>query len=182
MYISIYLLVIGIIYVFIDSSTKKDKKVLIDIKEMRKNINDNLKDIKKITKDTIQNIKDEDFDYTKLDRDIEGIKYELENAKNKKKEALDTFENETREKIINTIQSANRAELVEIEKELSSAREELLTTEKKYTDKKLEISEKFEIKIGKNNMTIDKINMLINALDKSTEDIDLNKLIESTLK
>ena len=128
-YIAIYLFAIGIIYIIIDSTTKKDKKALLDIKELRKNIKDNIKDIVKITKNTIRNIKDEDFDYTKLDREIEGIKYELENANNKKKEALETFENDTRQKIIDQIQSANKNELINIEKELLSAHEELADTD-----------------------------------------------------
>ena len=181
-YIAIYLFVVGILYLFIDSATKKDKKALLDIKELRKNIKDNIKDIMKITKDTVKNIKDEDFDYTKLDRDIEGIKFELENANNKKKEALETFENVTREKIIDDIKSANKQELIDIEKELLSAHEELATLEKKYTDLRLEISEKYEIKLGKNNTSVEKINQLMNALDKSNEEIELSKLIETVNK
>ena len=181
-YIAVYLLVIGVIYIFIDNTTKKDKRALLDIKELRKNIKDNLKDILKITKNTIKNIKDEDFDYTKLDRDIEGIKYELENANNKKKEALETFENDTREKIIDQIKSAHKQETIEIEKELLSAHEELANLEKKYTDLRLNISENYEIKLGKSNTTVEKINQLMNTLDKSTEEMDLNKLIESSNK
>lgn len=181
-YIAVYLLVIGVIYVIIDNITKKDKKVLLDIKELRKNIKDNLKDILKITNHTIKNVKDEDFDYTKLDRDIEGIKFELENANNKKKEALETFENETREKIIDQIKSNNKQELINIEKELLSAHEELASLEKKYTDLRLKISENYEIKLGKNNTTVDKINQYMNALDKSNEEIELSKLIENTNK
>ena len=182
MYIAVYLLFIGALYVLIDSATKKDKKALLDIKELRKNIKDNIKDIAKITKHTIENIKDEDFDYTKLDRDIEGIRFELENANNKKKEALDTFENETREKIIDEIKSASKSDLINIEKELLSAHEELADTEKKYTDLRLKISEKYEVKLGKNNTNVDKINQLLNQLDKTNEEIDLSKLIDATNK
>ena len=181
-YIAIYLFVIGALYVFIDNTTKKDKKVLLDIKELRKNIKDNVKDIVKITKDTVKNIKEEDFDYTKLDRDIEGIKFELENANNKKKEALDAFENVTREKIIDDIKSAHKQELINIEKELLSAHEELATLEKKYTDLRLKISEDYEIKLGKNNTSVEKINQLMNALDKSNEEMSLSKLLETVNK
>lgn len=182
MYIAIYLFAIGIIYVFIDSITKKDKKALLDIKELRKNIRDNDKEIKRITHEVMKNTKDEDFDYTKLDRDIEGIKYELENAIEKKKEAIENFDNVTTNKIIEQVQNANKDELKNIEKELESAKVTLQETEKKHSDTRLIISEKYETKIGKNNLTVEKIDIMINALDKASEEMTLETLIASISK
>ena len=158
-----------------------DEVVLLDIKEIRKNINDNNKDIRKITRETMKNTKDEEFDYTKLDRDIEGIKYELENAKEKKREALETFDNVTTNKIIEQINNANKDEIVNIEKELETAKEDLLNEEKKHSDLRLKISDTYETKLGK-NMAIDKIDLMLNLLNKSGEEMDLTTLLKAVTK
>ena len=124
----IYLAVIfvfALIWLLIDKLTKKNPNVLKEIIELRKNIYDNKKEIAKITKSTSEEDLNDKFDYTKLDREIEAGKLEVENYKSKRKEALDNFVNVTESEISKKIESEANKEISVLDTEIENVKTEL---------------------------------------------------------
>ncbi|MBR1844437.1 MAG: hypothetical protein IJ790_01785 [Lachnospiraceae bacterium] len=147
-YIVIALIYLGVIFIFgliwlgIDKLTKKNPEALDRVVELRKNIAENKKKIEQITKDTSSNMKDEQFDYTKLDRDIEAGKIEVENYKKKRKEAIDNFVNNTQDEIEKKIEFEASKEINVIVAEMEDVKASLTATQKEYDELKLAIAEK----------------------------------------
>ena len=131
--------IFGIIWLVVDKLTKKNDNVIKDIKELRKNVEDNLKKIKKITQDTFKEMTDDKFDYTKIDREIEAGKIEVEKYKKKKEDAINHFENDT----INKIREKAKAEIAKrtkpIDKEIEQVKSEIDSMQKKYDELRLSL-------------------------------------------
>ena len=134
------LFVIGLIWLLIDKATKKKPDVIAEIKELRKNIFDNKKEIEKVTKEVSEDTTDDKFDYTKLDREIEAGKIEVENYRNKKREALEKFVEVTQDEISKKVGDEARKEINAIDKEIENVKKELSNLQKKHDVLKIEIA------------------------------------------
>ena len=132
--------VIGLIWLAIDKITKKNPEVIKEIKEIRKNIADNKKEMAKIADETNKSATDDKFDYTKLDRDIEAGKIEVENYRNKKKAALENFVNVTQDEITRKVGDEARKGMDAIDKEIANVKIELADMQKKHDTLKIEIA------------------------------------------
>ena len=170
------ILFFGIVYMFIDSITK-NKTALKDVRELRKNIKDNDKEIKKITKKITRETTDEQFDYTKLDREIEAVGIEIKNAKENRIKSIEKFNQETREEIIKSIEKMNEAEEKEIDKTIKTANKNLIDEQKKLEATIEKNLNNFGVYIGKEYMTIEKIDKLINIAN-THDDITLEEIIK----
>ena len=135
-----FIFVFGLIWLSIDKLTKKKPEVLDKIVELRKNIEDNKKEINKITKDTEQNTSVDNYDYTKLDREIEADRLEVENYKNKKKEVMDNFVNVTQDEITRNIEFESNKEINVIVAEMEDVKAELATAQTKHDELKLKMA------------------------------------------
>ena len=133
--------IIGLIWLLIDKITKKNPEILKEIKELRKNIFDNKKEIEKVSKETSDTATDDLFDYTKLDREIEAGKIEVENYRNKKKDALEKFVNVTQDDIAKKVGDEAKKGMDAIDKEIDDAKEELANLQKKHDILKIDIAE-----------------------------------------
>lgn len=133
----IFIFVFAGIWLIIDKATKKKPEALAQIKELRKNIKDSEKEIRKITDKTSKEVKDEDFDYTKLDRDIEAGEIEVKNLREKKQNALNEFSEKMQDDITNKIKDASKPALDEIEKEIDNIKEELSIKQKEHDELKI---------------------------------------------
>ena len=142
-YIIIALIYFGVIFIasliwlLVDKMTKKNIDVLNEVKEFRKNILDNNKKIAEITKKTNEEMTDDKFDYTKIDRDIEAGKLEVENYKKKKEEAITHFETVTEEEIKKNAKSEMEKKIRPIEREIDKVKEEIDELQKKHDELKL---------------------------------------------
>ena len=142
-FIIIALIYLAVIFVFaliwltIDKLTKKNSNALKEIIELRKNISDNKKEIAKIAKNTTEETTDDKFDYTKLDREIEAGKLEVENYKAKKKEVLDNFVNVTEEEITKKIEFEASKGIGVIDTEIENVKKELSSLQEKHDAIKL---------------------------------------------
>ena len=134
------LFIIGLIWLLVDKMTKKNMDVLNEVKEFRKNIADNKNEIKKVTDETAKGATDDKFDYTKLDREIEAGKIEVENHRNKKKEALEHFVNVTQDEITKKVGEEARKGISAVDKEIESVKKELTDFQKKHDTLKIEIA------------------------------------------
>lgn len=141
--ILIYLVTIfvaGLIWLAVDKWTKKKPEILKELKEIRKNIEDNKKEIEKVVSNISKNTTDDKFDYTKLDRDIEAGKIEVENYRNKKKVALENFINVTQDEITRKVGGEARKGMDAIDKEIAHVKIELADLQKKHDTLKIEIA------------------------------------------
>lgn len=129
-----FVFVYSFIWLMIDKMTKKKPEVLNEIKELRKNIKENEKEIEKTAKRVTNETKDTDFDYTKLDREIESGELEVNNLKEKKKVALETFANVTEDDIKKKFIQEFKTEIDEKEKEIESTKENLKAKQKEYDE------------------------------------------------
>lgn len=142
-FIIIALIYLAVIFVFallwlvVDKLTKKKPDVLKEIIELRKNIADNKKEIAKITKTTSEETTDDKFDYTKLDREIEAGKLEVENYKAKKKEALENFANVTEEEITKKIEAEANKEIDILNQEIENVKKDLAKLQEEHDTIKL---------------------------------------------
>ena len=142
-FIIIALIYLAVIFVFallwlvVDKLTKKKPDVLKEIIELRKNIADNKKEITKIAKTTSEETTDDKFDYTKLDREIEAGKLEVENYKAKKKEALENFTNVTEEEITKKIEAEANKEIDVLNQEIENVKKDLAKLQEEHDTIKL---------------------------------------------
>lgn len=140
----IYLIVIfvfGGIWLMIEKITKKKPEAIKEIVELRRNISDNDKEIARITKETSRNMVEDNYDYTKLDREIEAGKLEVENYKTKRKEALDNFINVTQDEITKSIELEANKEINIVNADIENVKAELSSMQTKYDEMKLKIAE-----------------------------------------
>ena len=127
----------GLIWLSIDKLTKQKIEVLKEIKEFRKNIAEDNKEIEKITKNTAKEMTDDKFDYTKLDREIEAVKIEVENYRKKKEDAINYFENTTKEEIKNKAKNEVEKQTKPIIKQIDELKKEIEDMQEKYNEKLL---------------------------------------------
>lgn len=132
-----FIFVAGLIWLSIDKLTKQKIEVLKEIKEFRKNIAEDNKEIEKITKNTAKEMTDDKFDYTKLDREIEAVKIEVENYRKKKEDAINYFENTTKEEIKNKAKNEVEKQTKPIIKQIDELKKEIEDMQEKYNEKLL---------------------------------------------
>ena len=136
-----FIFVAGLIWLLVDKFTKKNPEALKEVKELRKNIHDNNNEIAKIKEDTVRNMSDDKYDYTKLDRDIEAGKLEVENYRKKQKDALEHFVNVTQDEITRAIEQEANKEKTIIENEMGAVKNDIQKLQKDFDDLKLKIAE-----------------------------------------
>lgn len=129
--------VVGLIWLGIDKWTKKNIEALKEIKELRKNIEDNNKEIAKITKATNKEMTDDKFDYTKIDREIEAGKIEVDNYRKKKEDAINHFEKVTTEEIKAKAKEEVERKTKPIIDEIEQVKGEIDSLQKKHDELKL---------------------------------------------
>ena len=130
----------GLIWLGIDKMTKKNMETLKEIKELRKNIMDNNKAIEKITRDTNKEMTDDKFDYTKIDREIEAGKLEVENYRKKKEDALNHFDSVTTEEIKAKAKVEVEKKTGSIAREIEQVKAEIDSLQKKHDEFKLSMA------------------------------------------
>ena len=137
----IFIFVFGLIWLLVDKWTKRDDAIFKEIKELRKNISDNKKQIKEIADNTHKNMSDEKYDYTKLDREIEAGKLEVENYRKKMKDALDNFVNVTQDEITKSVEQETNKAMSILDNDIETIKKEIADLQKKYDELKLSIAE-----------------------------------------
>lgn len=159
----------GCIYLLIDKFTKVDNETLKEIRELRKDIKDNLKEIKKISKTITKDNDDSRFDYTVFDREIEQANMDMEKAKAKQKEAIENFETVVKKELQENIENAANKDIDLLKKELNKIEADLKKEQNKFESIKKQITETYEVYIGKGNMDTAKIDKLIDIVNENPE-------------
>ena len=152
------ILIFGGIYVKIGNSTKmKHMDALKEGQNLRSQIKANKKQIKAITK-SIRKDKDEAvYNLQKFDDEIAQLEQDKAQAERQKKEALNTFETVTKTIISDEIMGNHKAELDQLEQDFTKTVEDLKETRAVSRDKALFMTDNYEIYVGKEFMTVERL-------------------------
>lgn len=130
----IYIFILALIWLLIDKITKKKPEIIKEVSTIRKNIKDNERQIRKIERKIYTETDDANFDYTKVDREIEAGKIEVERKKLDKKEAMEKFSSTTQKEIEDKIKKEAMKDISAIEEEIANVKKELDEKQKVYEE------------------------------------------------
>lgn len=161
------ILLLGGLYIVLGNTINSwHEAALGEIYAKKKVINSNNRKIKKKTR-KIKRDKDESiYNLDKFDKKMDNINESIDDLVKDKKAELETFENSTKHIIEEEITERYSKELEELRekyKDASKDSERLEDVVKKMT---LDISKKYESYLGKDLLKVDKIDALIEIIDK----------------
>lgn len=156
----------GGIYFRINHVTKeKNQAGAKKLKDVRKRLLQNTRKIKAIEK-SIRKDKDESvYGLDKYNKEIAQLESEFINITEEKKAALADFEANTKLIISKEITERQKIELDELKRTYDKVYEEQRNAEEKVTKYSLDISRNYESFVGKENMSIVKIERLIEIME-----------------
>lgn len=158
-------LLFGAIYLMVGNRTKeKHPDEIRKVKGIRSNIRVNAKkiavirnNIKKDRDESAYGLQSYDEELTMLDKEVTGLA-------NQKKEALASFDNSTRQVIASEIQNLSQGKLNALKTEYENVVTETKKSEEKIKALSIKIANEYEPLIGKDLMTLDRLESLSNIL------------------
>lgn len=166
LYTVIILLVGGCYIVIRNTVVANNHQALDNIRNKKKAIKSNKRKIKAITR-KIRNDKDESqYNLDDLDIDIDKINEDIDKFMQSQKDEIATFDNTTRYMLENEIRSKHEAKLKELENGYQKARDDVNRLTDVVDKMTLDISKKYDGYIGKEFLKIDKLDALIEIMDK----------------
>lgn len=162
----ITVVIFGGIYLLIGNHTKdKHSEVIKQVREMRHEIITNMKRIKAI-KTSIKKDRDESsYGLENFDEELSKLDEELAGVAQQKKEALLAFENTTTQIITSETRKQYEEKLVAIKVDNDKVIVEIAQAENKIKALTLKIASEYEPFIGKDLITLDRIDSLINIIE-----------------
>lgn len=167
-YFAIVLLVGGL-YIIIGNLTKaRHRDSLLKIRAMRDTIDNDGKRINLITKEINNDSADEKYDLSSYDLEIEDADAKLQAINEKRRVAVNEFENNTKKIIADEIMENSGERLNNLNKELEINKQSLGNITGRRSEINLTISDKYESYLGRDFLRTDKIE----ALQKLIRDKD----------
>lgn len=159
------------LYIYIYNATKENNGAAIkSVKEIKKKIILNKKKIKLIKKEIMKDSDDSDYGLEEYDKEIQQLESQMSDIAEQKKNALLTFENTTKNIISDEIRQNHGEELQKIKAEYNKIYEESTRYEDKVKQMSMDIADNYEAYMGKEFMSVEKIDALINIME--TENIN----------
>ncbi len=164
MLIVIYLmdiLLFGGLYLWIANRTKVEYiETIRKGRQIRDMIHTNHKKIRSIAKTIRKDRNEAIYNLEKFDDEIAKITQEIKELTTKKQEALTTFHTVTQTIISDEITSNSKIKIQEMEESHQRVEQKLKEKERELKTLSLEITDKYEIYLGKEFMQLDKLNEL----------------------
>ncbi|SHO53794.1 hypothetical protein [Anaerocolumna xylanovorans] len=166
---ALIVIVFGGIYLMIESNIKnRHQGVFVQIQKIRRQMVLTRKTVKNIRKAILKDRDESIYDLEDFDRELEELEQELAGINAGKKEALSTFENSTRNVIREEINQQHQEELLKLKKEYAKVYSDIKEVQDTIKNLSLEIASEYEAYIGKELLTKEKLDMLIQLMrDKS---------------
>lgn len=141
-------------------------ETLKEIKELRHQYRKNVKEMKGIKKG-IRNDSDEStYGLEQYDSELEETLEEIRRIAEEEKEALNTFETVTTAELTNEIKGRYQDELESLRTSLETTSAEQKKAEDRVKEIALMLSKQYETYLGKDNLTIAKLDRLIDRIEK----------------
>lgn len=154
-------LIFGGIYVIVGNMTKmRHGDVLKEGRRIRNEIRLNRKKIRQVTRSIRKDKNEAIYNLQKFDDEMSQLDQELAQIANKKKDALNTFENVTRTIISDEIAGNYKEEIDQTETDLADTLKELTAARNEAKEKALYITDHYAIYVGKDFMTAERLEAL----------------------
>jgi hypothetical protein len=155
----------GGLYMLIDNNIKdKHMDIIKRIYRLRAQIADNKKKRNTIRKGILKDKDESKYGLDNFNQELSELEDELKSITDQKKEALSVFENTTRFVIGEEIKAQSQEELTALKKEYGEVYVEVKETEDKVKNLSMELAGNYEAYLGKEFMSIDKLNILIDIM------------------
>ena len=170
--------VFGGIYTVVGNATKgRHQSALQEGRSIRSLINSNNKKIRVITASIKRDRNEAIYNLEKFDDEIAQLEQEMAQTIRKKKEALNTFENVTKMIIADEITGNSKAKIESLQAAYEDAGSRLRYTETIVKEKKIFITDTYEIYVGKEFLTAERLEELRRILE-SGEAGNISEAIE----
>lgn len=161
----ITIIIFGGLYLIIGNRTREKYSAEIrQVKEIRSNIRANRKEIAVIKKSIKKDRDESRYGLQSYDKELAKLEKEISDINGQKQEALETFDNTTKQIITSEIQEANKEKLSKLQAEYDQAREASGKTEEKIKALTIKLASEYEPFIGKDLMTLDRLESLTNII------------------
>jgi hypothetical protein len=158
-------LLFGGIYMLVDYNTRgKSPSSISRIRDIRNSIAVNKRKRKQIRKQILKDRDESSYGLEKFNQEIQDLDGEINLILEQRKDALAVFENTTRFVIGEEIKVRNQEELNELKKEYDRIYTEIKKTEGNITVLSMEITRNYEAYLGKELMTVKKLDQLIELM------------------
>ena len=148
----------------------RHRDAFVEMKVKRSAINKNTAKINR-TKKTIKKDKDEEqYGLQEYDEDIRELEELISEVVLKKNDALTEFEKTVKPDIVEEITNRDMPKIENIKKKISEVALKLKELEQKQKDMSINLSTNYGAYIGEENMTCERIDMLISLIDRGEAD------------
>lgn len=160
------ILVFGGVYILVGNLTKdRHLKMLQEGRAIRSLINSNNRKIRVITSSIRKDRDEAAYNLEKFDDDIAQLAQDLSETIQKKKDALNVFENVTKTIITDEIMGNCRGKLKSLEEAHAEAQKRLRITETMLKEKKIYITDTYESYVGREFLSADRLKELRRILE-----------------
>lgn len=128
----------------------------------------NRKTVKKIARSISRDKSEDKYDLASYDDEIAKIRQNLDEAKQKKQEALNQFETVTKQILTDELTQNARPRIEQLESAHSVTLRKLQETSRARQEKSLEASDKYEVYLGREFMTEERIDALAQIMEAGT--------------
>lgn len=166
---AIYFVIIVVVfgtYIMINNKSKgKYREIILQVKQLR-NLQKSNKKKMKATKKAILNDKDEsNYGLDKFNEEMKGIEENIADIEQRKKEALANFEEVTKLVISTEIKGKYEEELHQLTSYYDRIHEEINYIDHKIREMSLEMANHYEAFLGKEYMSVEKLDQLIHIME-----------------
>lgn len=171
-------LIFGGIYILVGNLTKdRHLNALKEGRSIRSLIASNNKKIAVITSSIKRDRNENVYDLEKFDDEIAQLNQDLEETSQKKKDALNTFENVTKTIITDEIMGNSRPKLEALAEKEQEAEDRLRYTETVIKEKKIYITDTYESYLGREFLVPEKLEELKKIMENGTA-VNLSEAME----
>ncbi len=161
------ILVFGFLFVYVLGKSKgKYNETVIKGRHFRNDIQAVKREIRRKGRQIRKDKDDSRYGLENFDSEIAGLRAELDETVNRRKNAIDEFESSTKDAIRSEIESRNREELQKMSAELEKSKAELSELRGAAKAKSLYITEKYSAFMGKEFVNATCISKLIEIIDE----------------
>lgn len=172
------IIVFGGLYTLIGSASKvRYLDALKEGREILDKIAANKKTVKKITRNITRDKNEDKYDLAAYDDEISQIRQNLEDAQQKKQEALNNFDTVTKQIITDELTQNARPRIEQLSSAHSVTLRKLQETSRARQQKSLEASDQYEVYLGSEFMTTERIDALSKIMKEGTA-TNLSEAIE----
>ena len=154
-----------VIFMLIHKMVKKKYQALENARTIRDNIRNAKKQIRKVERDIRKDKDESGYGLEKYEAELQDLDSQINDIVNQKKQALYDFENTTKVDISNQIRAGYIDSINKMKAENEIAYDEQRALENRIKTTTLEISQKYEAYVGKENLTTGMIDSLIEIIN-----------------